>query len=292
MSTLTDELPLAEIEEKRIREDYVSRSVRVSLARLRAAEDLVIKVNNILPELEMRDKRIRLLFRCPIDINKENGVFEMSNSNNNNIRGISPRSVGPRGWDRVKLQVDQVKDSSPSSNPFPNVVLSVGLAKNINNNNKNKNEDLTEENGFGAYDYRSSYEELENEEGEDEYDEDDSSVVSALGSLSSGEGARLALALETVCRLDNEMEEVEETSAASSRAVNNNREEGMLVFDEIDAHVGGDAAVAVAKLLRRQGLRRQIVAVTHNPVIAAAAHRHFLVQRTQQVHFPLIHINR
>ena len=55
------------------------------------------------------------------------------------------------------------------------------------------------------------------------------------------------------------------------------------MFDEIDAHVGGDAAVAVAKLLRRQGQYRHIVAVTHNPVIAAAADRHFVVQRQQVI---------
>ena len=54
----------------------------------------------------------------------------------------------------------------------------------------------------------------------------------------------------------------------------------LIVFDEVDAHVGGQAAVAVAKLLRRLGSRRQIVAVTHNPVIAAAAHEHWVVARS------------
>jgi DNA repair protein RecN (Recombination protein N) len=55
----------------------------------------------------------------------------------------------------------------------------------------------------------------------------------------------------------------------------------MIVYDEIDAHVGGEAAVAVARLLRQQGSKRQVVAITHNPVIAAAADQHFVVNREQ-----------
>jgi DNA repair protein RecN (Recombination protein N) len=35
----------------------------------------------------------------------------------------------------------------------------------------------------------------------------------------------------------------------------------------------------VARLLRQQGGRRQVLAVTHNPVIAAAADRHFVVTK-------------
>ena len=59
----------------------------------------------------------------------------------------------------------------------------------------------------------------------------------------------------------------------------------LMVFDELDAHVGGEAAAAIARLLRQQGRYRQVIAVTHNPVIAAAADRHFLVrkQRTTSV---------
>jgi DNA repair ATPase RecN len=56
--------------------------------------------------------------------------------------------------------------------------------------------------------------------------------------------------------------------------------ESLLVLDEIDAHVGGEAAVAIARLLRSQGKWRQVLAVTHNPVIAAAADRHYVVTKS------------
>ena len=41
----------------------------------------------------------------------------------------------------------------------------------------------------------------------------------------------------------------------------------------------GEAAVAVARLLKEQGKWRQIVAVTHNPLIAALADKHFVVSK-------------
>lgn len=41
----------------------------------------------------------------------------------------------------------------------------------------------------------------------------------------------------------------------------------------------GEAAVAVARLLKEQGKWRQIVAVTHNPLIAALADKHFVVTK-------------
>ena len=45
--------------------------------------------------------------------------------------------------------------------------------------------------------------------------------------------------------------------------------------------MGGEAAVAVARLLKQQGLKRQVIAITHNPVIAAAADQHFVVSRCE-----------
>ena len=53
----------------------------------------------------------------------------------------------------------------------------------------------------------------------------------------------------------------------------------LVVYDELDAHVGGEAAVAIAKLLKRQGKYRQIISVTHNPVLAAAADVHYVVSK-------------
>ena len=52
-----------------------------------------------------------------------------------------------------------------------------------------------------------------------------------------------------------------------------------LVFDEIDAGVGGTTAHAVADTLRRLSARAQVVTITHLPPIASAADRHFRVEK-------------
>ena len=52
-----------------------------------------------------------------------------------------------------------------------------------------------------------------------------------------------------------------------------------LVFDEIDAGIGGKAAHAVAQTLRRLGERAQVLAITHLPQIASVADRHFSVDK-------------
>jgi len=52
-----------------------------------------------------------------------------------------------------------------------------------------------------------------------------------------------------------------------------------LVFDEIDAGVGGTTAHAVADTLRRLAGRAQVVTITHLPPIASAADRHFRVEK-------------
>jgi DNA repair protein RecN (Recombination protein N) len=52
-----------------------------------------------------------------------------------------------------------------------------------------------------------------------------------------------------------------------------------LVFDEIDAGVGGAAAEAVAARLRRAAESRQIICITHQPCVAARASGHFRVHK-------------
>jgi DNA repair protein RecN (Recombination protein N) len=52
-----------------------------------------------------------------------------------------------------------------------------------------------------------------------------------------------------------------------------------LVFDEIDAGIGGQTAHAVAQTLRRLGERSQVVTITHLPQIASVADRHFNVDK-------------
>ena len=53
-----------------------------------------------------------------------------------------------------------------------------------------------------------------------------------------------------------------------------------LVFDEIDAGIGGETAHAVGALLRRLAEHAQVVTITHLQQIAALADRHFRVEKT------------
>jgi DNA repair protein RecN (Recombination protein N) len=52
-----------------------------------------------------------------------------------------------------------------------------------------------------------------------------------------------------------------------------------IVFDEIDAGIGGETAHAVGELLRRLGERAQVLTITHLPQIASLAARHFRVEK-------------
>ena len=52
-----------------------------------------------------------------------------------------------------------------------------------------------------------------------------------------------------------------------------------MVFDEIDAGVGGGTAHAVGETLRRLAERAQVVTITHLPQIATVADRHFAVEK-------------
>jgi DNA repair protein RecN (Recombination protein N) len=52
-----------------------------------------------------------------------------------------------------------------------------------------------------------------------------------------------------------------------------------LVFDEVDAGVGGATAAAVGERLARLGSRVQVLAVTHAPQVAALANEHMLIAK-------------
>ena len=52
-----------------------------------------------------------------------------------------------------------------------------------------------------------------------------------------------------------------------------------MVFDEIDAGVGGETAHRVAETLQRLAQRAQVVTITHLPQIASVADRHFRVEK-------------
>jgi DNA repair protein RecN (Recombination protein N) len=53
-----------------------------------------------------------------------------------------------------------------------------------------------------------------------------------------------------------------------------------LIFDEIDAGIGGRVADVVGKRLRRLGESFQVLCITHLPQIAAAGHAHFQISKS------------
>ncbi len=86
----------------------------------------------------------------------------------------------------------------------------------------------------------------------------------ALGKVASGgELSRIALAVAvTTCRRGD-------AGAAAT-----------LIFDEIDAGVGGAVAETVGRLMKRLGGERQVLAVTHLPQVAACADHHWVVSKS------------
>jgi DNA repair protein RecN (Recombination protein N) len=52
-----------------------------------------------------------------------------------------------------------------------------------------------------------------------------------------------------------------------------------MVFDEIDAGIGGETAHSVAELLKRLAERAQVITITHLPQIASVADGHFRVEK-------------
>lgn len=55
-----------------------------------------------------------------------------------------------------------------------------------------------------------------------------------------------------------------------------------LVFDEVDAGVGGRAAVEIGRRLARLARTHQVIVVTHLPQVAAYADRHLVVDKTSE----------
>ncbi len=52
-----------------------------------------------------------------------------------------------------------------------------------------------------------------------------------------------------------------------------------MVFDEVDAGIGGAVAAAVGAKLRALGEMRQVLCVTHQPQVAASGHAQYRVSK-------------
>lgn len=55
-----------------------------------------------------------------------------------------------------------------------------------------------------------------------------------------------------------------------------------LVFDEVDAGIGGEAALAVGRALRELGRDHQVIVVTHLAQVAAFADNHLVVEKVEE----------
>jgi len=76
---------------------------------------------------------------------------------------------------------------------------------------------------------------------------------------SSGEMSRVMLALKTVLAAEDEIP--------------------LLVFDEIDANVGGETAPVIGEKMEQIARQRQVICITHLPPVAARATAHYVVSK-------------
>lgn len=91
---------------------------------------------------------------------------------------------------------------------------------------------------------------------------------------SGGEMSRFLLALKT-CFVKQKTQEIHQTIDVEM----SHTHVGTMVFDEIDAGVSGRVAQAIATQLWQLSRSSQILCVTHQPLIAAIADRHFHVSK-------------
>ncbi len=55
-----------------------------------------------------------------------------------------------------------------------------------------------------------------------------------------------------------------------------------LIFDEIDANLGGETAHKIGKLLKQVSNTKQVIAITHLPQVAVCATHHYLIHKKQE----------
>ena len=88
----------------------------------------------------------------------------------------------------------------------------------------------------------------------------DGALVSLAKGASGGEMSRVMLALEVVLAASNPV--------------------GTYVFDEVDAGVGGAAAIEVGRRLHALSKNAQVIVVTHLPQVAAWGDQHYVVEKS------------
>ena len=79
---------------------------------------------------------------------------------------------------------------------------------------------------------------------------------------SGGELSRIALAIKTVCSQHDAV--------------------ATMVFDEVDAGIGGETAQKVAEKIAMVALNKQVICITHLPQIACMADKHFHIEKIEQ----------
>lgn len=89
----------------------------------------------------------------------------------------------------------------------------------------------------------------------------DGPLVSIAKGASGGELSRVALAIEVVIAMNEEI--------------------GTYIFDEVDAGVGGKAAIEVGRRLKSLSKVAQVIVVTHLPQVAAWGDTHFVVSKDE-----------
>ena len=90
----------------------------------------------------------------------------------------------------------------------------------------------------------------------------DGPLVSIAKGASGGELSRVALAIEVVIAINEEI--------------------GTYIFDEVDAGVGGKAAIEVGRRLKELSKVAQVIVVTHLPQVAAWGDTHFVVSKDEK----------
>ena len=114
---------------------------------------------------------------------------------------------------------------------------------------------------------------------------DDGESLPVSKSASGGEKTRLLLLFDTL--LPDAAAAAASSSSSSSSSGSRDGDvtsiaprPSTIIYDEIDAHVGGRAATSVARLLLSQGLLpgRQVISITHSASVASHATEHVVVE--------------